>query len=159
MLAAQKASLNSLLHPNLLQATLLQSKSFSSGWMNPRSWEWDHFIYPTSLYLIAHSTERWKAQTLDWVKVNVSADSHFPILVALYSSSFPSTPVPQSQVLFFCFFLFILLYFLLLFFPYLSFFLSIYLFIPSFYLFPQQNITARWQAFINNVISLTYSPQ
>lgn len=116
MLAAQKASLNSLFHSNLLgsgyQVTLLQGKPFSSGWMDPRSEEWDHFIHPTSHYLIAHSAERGKAQTLNWVKVNVTADSHFPILAALYSWSFLPTPVFQSQVLFFCSFLFIPPYFL-----------------------------------------------
>lgn len=147
MLAAPKASLNSLFHSNLVgsgyQVTLVQGKSFSSGRMDPRSQEWDHFIQSASHYLIAHSTERGKAQTLGWVKVNVRADSHFPILAALYSWSFPPTPVFQSQVLFFCSFLFIPPYFLLLqllFFSSLSFpYLTLFFYLPQ-ARFPQQNI-------------------
>lgn len=145
MLVAQKASLNSLFHPNLLgsgsQVTLLQGKLFSSDWMNLKSQGWDHFIHLTSPYLVAYSTERGKPKHWTGLKVNARANSHFPILAALYSWSFlsnPVSPVPSPVLLLFSIHSSLISASLGFFF-----FSFLFFFLPC-ARFPQQNTTDRW---------------
>lgn len=126
--------------------------------MDPRSQEWDHFFHPNSHYLTVHSPERGKAQTPHWVKVNVRADFHCPILAALYSWSFPPISVlqvPSPFLFLFSVHFYILPAFQLLFFspfPIIS-------LLENFIMgkVPSTKHNDSWQAFISNIISLAYN--
>lgn len=101
MLAAQKASLNSLFHPNLLwsgsQVTLLQGKLINSEWMNLRSQIWDPFHSPYLTLLCRILYWKGKTQTLlgkgkywSWLPFSYFSSSVFLALPPTSVSPIPS---------------------------------------------------------------------